>query len=100
MKGKIIVAVPTGENDHSSDIKFSVYPVPLRGNELTVVVKNSDQKKIDALIYNLAGNLKVIRTIQTVDGKFSIDVASLSRGIYLLQLKTDDGLAFGKIVRE
>ena len=72
--------------------QLSIYPTPAK-NE--VFIKSDLQiEKIE--IYSLAGSLLLSKN--NFDGKIS--VSALSKGVYLLKIYTDTGLAIRKIVKD
>jgi plastocyanin len=99
MKGKIIVSVANAIHD-LQDAGFSVYPLPLTGNELMVSFKNPVNKHLEVFIYDIAGNLRISTTGSTTDGIYKLDCSALSRGIFLMKMKADNENYFSKIVRE
>lgn len=99
MKGQIIVSVPTALDDVSSAGKYTVYPVPLTGNELTIAPDKSGQNRIAVTIYDIAGNLRLTSSGATVDGKYKVDCSGLPHGLFLLKLEAGDEVTYTKIVR-
>jgi hypothetical protein len=99
MKGKITVVVATSVNDNVSSDKYALYPMPLTGNTLTISSKNLHQQELEVLIYDVAGNLRISTHGAANDGKYQLDCSSLPDGLYLMKLKTADGLSNAKLVR-
>ena len=99
MKGLIIVQVPTGLADLSSSGKYSVYPVPLNGNELTIAPAANGQKQLSVTIYDIAGNMRIATSGITRDGLFHVDCSSLPRGLFMIKLDTGDEVTYAKIIR-
>jgi hypothetical protein len=77
--------------------KFSVYPNPTNSSD----VVNFSGDNIDAngvTIFNLLGK-KVIIASQSELANKQINISSLAKGMYLLKIKTKDGVATKKIVK-
>ncbi|MCL7754042.1 T9SS type A sorting domain-containing protein, partial [Polaribacter sp. Z022] len=73
---------------------FKLYPNPV---EDVIFIKKSLDSKINKIeIYNLLGKkVKVIRNVNS-----SINVTQLSKGVYLLKIDTDKGLATKRIIKK
>jgi len=99
MKGKITVGTVTAVQD-ISDARPSVYPLPLRGNELTVAFRSHGQKQLEVSVYDLAGNLRITETGFTSDGLYKLDCSKLPAGLFLMKVKTDGENYVSKVVRE
>lgn len=99
MKGKITVSAPTGIRD-ISDAGFSVYPLPLTGNELTVAFKNQENKNVQIHIYDLAGNLRITDIGVTANGIYKVDCSILPKGLFLMKVNAGGENMVSKIVRE
>jgi plastocyanin len=100
MKGKIIVVIPAALHEISNTGLFSVYPVPLSGNDLMVAFKDPVQKHLELFIYDLAGNLRISSKGTTADGHYKVDCSVLPKGIFLMRLKADEVSSYTKIVKE
>jgi plastocyanin len=99
MKGKIIVLAPSAVEENPSSDNYSIYPVPLTGNELTVTLKDPVQKSVSFEIYDLAGNLKLSAHNESVSNQYLIDCSSLPKGMFLMKLKADGEEFFSKVLR-
>jgi plastocyanin len=99
MKGKIIVQIAEALNEVSLSEQYAVFPVPLSGNELTVALKTTGEQKVSIDIYDLAGNLMISSLGETVDNKYQIDCSSLPKGLFLMKMKSDEGISLVKVVR-
>lgn len=74
--------------EHNSEINFSVYPNPA-SNFVTLSLVEGQIK-----IYNAQGQLV---TLSVVEGQNkTIDISSLSSGIYYLQFQSNDGVGVKK----
>jgi plastocyanin len=100
MKGKITVVLEDALNELSVSDKYAIYPVPLKGNELTISTSASLQEKVDVFVYDLAGNLRMSSVVTVSDSKYPLDCSVLPAGIFIMKLKTADGFSFAKLVKE
>ena len=74
---------------------IKIYPNPTNGN----VYLNSKDYKIDQLkILDITGKKVIIR--RNLDKTTKIDISHLDNGIYLIQIKTDEGSTIRKIIKE
>ncbi|MFW5895748.1 MAG: T9SS type A sorting domain-containing protein [archaeon] len=74
---------------------IKIYPNPTNGN----VYLNSKDYKIDQLkILDITGKKVIIR--RNLDKRTKIDISHLDNGIYLIQIKTDEGSTIRKIIKE
>lgn len=76
-----------------------VYPNPITNGNLTVVLDDPNLKNVQLALYSLNGITIFRKGFDVVDGKVSFDVDGLSRGVYLLNVRTDKELLNYKIVR-
>ena len=95
MKGKIIVNVATGlEENVKRDFNFTVYPNPVRNNSaLNISLKKNDN--VDLKIYSMNGKLVsnyLQQKMNAGDYTLPFDAAKLETGIYIMQLKTSQGV--------
>jgi hypothetical protein len=85
--------VISGINDLVSDISISVYPNPTKGL-LTIEKGNHILTKVNVL--NLTGEI----VITTVLNKDNINVSELPSGVYILEMKTNEGTGYSKFIKE
>lgn len=85
----------TGVNENITN-NFQVYPNP--GNGIINIQSNTPAKNIMANITDLLG--KKIVSVITTEPSFSIDISHQPKGIYLLQLSTENGILVEKIIVE
>ena len=95
MKGQIIVNVATGlEENVIRDFNFTVYPNPVRNNSaLNISLKKND--KVDLKIYSMNGKLVsnyLQQKMNAGDYTLPFNAAKLETGIYIMQLKTSQGV--------
>ena len=91
-----VVAGPNGTNDAKEDLSFDVYPNPVK--DLIYVDMNlGTSSNVKLEVFDLAGkkmneaNYANIRT-----EKLTLDAASLSTGMYVLKVTTDEGFSSKK----
>ena len=82
---------PTGIKDISNDISFSLYPNPAT-DELIIRALNFNPELL--AIYNISGQ-------KITEQKFNthVDIAQLSSGMYLVELKSGNSIARKKFVK-
>lgn len=95
MKGRIIVNVATGlEENAVKDFNFTIYPNPVRNNSaLNISLKKNDN--VDMKIYGSDGKLVSNYLQQKMNaGEYTLrfDAAKLETGIYIIQLRTSQGI--------
>jgi hypothetical protein len=81
----------------NQNIHFSIYPNPNNGVfDLELLDLRSDNATIQIL--DLAGRAVYVRQLDNAAvGKMTFDLSSVSKGLYILQLKTSDWIATQKI---
>jgi predicted MPP superfamily phosphohydrolase len=82
-----------GINEISNSLNISVYPNPVN-DKLTI--ECSDKAMIE--ISNIQG--QIMKMINSADKKTTIDLFSLSTGIYIIKVKTDNGIAVKKFIKQ
>ena len=83
-----------GVNDHNNlTDNITIYPNPAT-NKLTI--ENENLKINSTLIVNISG--KIVKEITT--NTDTIDVSNLIKGIYFLQIQTDNGSVIKKFIKE
>lgn len=95
MKGKIVVNVATGlEENVKRDFNFTVYPNPVKNNAaLNISLKKNDY--VDLKIFSINGKLVSNYLQQKMNaGEYTLpfDAARLETGVYIMQLKTSQGV--------
>ena len=78
-------------------IDYKVYPNPTDGL-LHITASNTNDKHIKASLYNSYGQLMLMHDgIIPANGNITIDMSTYSKGLYLLQLETEDGMVLKKV---
>ncbi len=72
---------------------MSIYPNPATNNLTVEVQQNSEIE-----ILNING--QTIETIYNKDAKTTIDLGKLSNGVYIIEVKNDQGIAIKKFIKE
>ncbi len=83
----------TLSNDEYKLDTVSIYPNPVKGNSITIKSKVS----LDYTIFDILG--KRILQGQISTSKNNISVASLNKGVYIVQLKSDTGRVSKKLIK-
>jgi len=84
-------------NDHSENNKHLLNPYPNPASEKVTV--NTDLPEHSVIsIYNLQGQLLLQQPVQP--GKTDIDISDLAKGVYILRLYSNAGVAAGRIMKE
>lgn len=94
--GCLVTAI-TGVEEQKSNIQASVYPNPT-SSQLTVQVAGQPEK-VQYELCDVLGHT-VLSGTQRSDAPFVISVAELQDGVYFLKLRTSNGFAVKKIVKE
>ena len=81
----------TAANEPASRIEVAVYPNPTDG-ELNVCTDG----RFDLNVYSISGSL--ILAQEGLNGEARIDLSGLSKGVYVLEVKTTEGTAVNKVV--
>lgn len=95
MKGQIVVSLATGlEENTKREFNFTIYPNPVTNNSaLNISLKKNDN--VDMKIYGSDGKLVSNYLQQKMNaGEYTLrfDAGKLQTGIYIVQLKTSQGI--------
>lgn len=74
----------------NKEIDFSIYPNPIE-NELNI---NVFEDEVEVLVYSLSGEL-ILKSKQK-----KIDLSNYKQGVYLLKIKTKNGIGVKKIIKK
>ena len=77
----------------SQNISFKIYPNPTTEN---LTIETSQSSTIE--ISNIQGQL--IKTLKTTGTKTNLNVSSFPSGVYIVEVKTEKGIAVKKFVKE
>jgi hypothetical protein len=90
----VLATIPTGLNETSFSSSISIYPNP---TNTTLFIKTETNNSVQYQIINSIGQVLQQEKLKGT----SIDVSSLSKGIYFIQLKDENGLVFtSKFIKE
>lgn len=84
----------TAINEDRLDQMWSIYPNPTNGD---LFIKNDTNTSCEFTLINSLGAVVLVKTSYSINEKLSLD--NLPRGIYMLQLKTDNELLTKKILK-
>ncbi|MBX2903739.1 MAG: T9SS type A sorting domain-containing protein [Chitinophagales bacterium] len=87
----------TGINENVSEFYFTIYPNPT-SNEFIVDLSASNQTNIQAALFDING--RKIRAIALDTPITKVDVSSLHKGLYFLQLQGNDNISMMKLLVE
>jgi hypothetical protein len=82
-----------GIEEQTSNINLSIHPNPVTN---TLTIKNKELKINNISILNVSGG--IVKTIN--ESTNIIDVSNLAKGIYFLQIHTDNGVLSKKFIKE
>jgi hypothetical protein len=77
-----------------------IYPNPISYGELGIYLGMKASKKVQLTLYTLNGVEVFTKSYGTVDGDLKINVDSLPKGMYILNVKTDESLLNYKIIKQ
>jgi hypothetical protein len=87
--------IKEGKNEK---VEVVVFPNPIQENDKVFVqLENSDAEVINLSIVDMTGKIFVeTKLVEMKDGKFEISTNDLKQGLYIIQIKTKNGLIFSK----
>ena len=88
-------AVSSKEILNPLNFDFMLYPNPTKGNKVNVNLNSKRNRGVSIKIFDITGRLLQEDKKEVITGEitFSIDISSLNKGVYIIQL--DDGLRKG-----
>jgi hypothetical protein len=84
--------------DNIQPDNFSVYPNPCSGKEFHIFLKPGSPTISEISITDINGNVLINETLTKQSGLIKIPVFGLSKGIYLITLRTDHSLVSQKLI--
>ncbi len=85
----------------NNSLQMIIYPNPVvNENVLNIFSGNTSIEKIDIIIYSILGKTLLTQTISLNQGKASIDISSISTGIYLLVVNTSKEQSTFKVIKK
>lgn len=79
--------------DRQKDL-IKIFPNPVNGNEVTIV----SNQEITAEVYDILGKKVKVQTISSNQSK--LNISELSKGIYLVRLKSENGIQTKKLIKQ
>lgn len=92
----VIDSPPVGIEESDSDNTISVYPTPFN----SFVTLNGIEKGKQIEVYNLIGEKLFSIPISDNQKEVKLDLSSLSKGMYLIKVQTENGVLCKKIVKD
>ncbi len=80
--------------------KVYIYPNPVYGDELTILLHKEYEKEIEVSLFNMDGKRTSSKDYTIENNKIKIDVRGLVQGVYLLKLVTPNETTSYKIIRK
>ncbi|WP_047416446.1 thrombospondin type 3 repeat-containing protein [Cellulophaga sp. Hel_I_12] len=77
-----------------------IYPNPIEGGELTILVGDSSQDSATISLFSINGTQQFSKKYPVQNGKAFFNVDNLPQGIYLLNVKSGGQLSSYKIIRK
>jgi hypothetical protein len=93
VKSNFIQSTTGIEENTAINNSVSIYPNPATNN---LTIESPQSATIE--ITNIQGQL--IETLTTTSNKTNVDVTALPSGVYIVQVKTEKGIAVGKFIKE
>lgn len=77
-----------------------IYPNPISNGELTIYLGSSDEfKQVETSLYNVSGTRVLKKMVEPDNGYVLLNMDRLSKGTYLLNIKTEKSLLNYKIIK-
>jgi hypothetical protein len=80
-------------NELNNSLNISIYPNPTSDN---ITIETPQKSEIEIL--NIQG--QSIKSFTAISNKTTIDVSGFAKGLYILKVKTEKGIAVNKFVKE
>lgn len=86
--------------DSEEENTLNVYPNPLAGNDLSLMLSNPVTGEVRVNMYTVAGQQVFSRTFRGIFGSFSqtLRIPELAPGLYVITVRTDSGMHSAKVV--
>ena len=86
------------ENIVSSD-KILIYPNPISSGELSVYLGSNEFERVEVLLFTVNGTRVIDKSFRPDNGYVRMEMSGLTKGIYLLSIKSDNSLFNYKILK-
>ena len=90
------ICITVGENDMITDNNVFVFPNPA-SNAFTIDFSGNQQKDVIVSVYNMIGKLVKSISLNSITDKMFIDMSSETTGIYIVNIKTSQGIIIKKL---
>lgn len=87
--------LPTTTIKNNTELSFSVFPNPTTDK---VTINYTETKNARLQIYDILGKCVLTRDLR--NGQNDIDVSKLSKGGYMIKVKTNDGIIVKKLIKQ
>lgn len=94
----IQIEASLGVNDLSKDLQFSAYPNPIKGESINLRMDVQNQN-VNVKLYNITGKLIQEVQFESFNKSERIQLPNLAKGIYLLNVTTENSTFTKKIVK-
>jgi hypothetical protein len=85
----------------ANSLNLQIAPNPARENFKVTVKNNTTNKPLEISFYNTMGQLvKKVQAENTINSTVNVNIADLSKGLYLVEVKADNDIAQTKLVVE
>ena len=87
--------LPTGLNDANLENGISIYPIPTN-DLLNILIDNNDLHSYQISLYDMQG--RCLQTLSYVQAFNTIDISHLSKGVYFVHIKSNNGALVKKVI--
>ena len=77
-----------------------IYPNPIESGDLNIYLGNTSSEQVGVSLYDLSGRTVFKKQFEPIDNEVRFNVDALSKGIYLLNIRTNASLTNYKIIRK
>ncbi|HXB39229.1 MAG TPA: T9SS type A sorting domain-containing protein [Bacteroidia bacterium] len=89
------------KENNANSLSLMVYPNPARENFTVAVKNNFSNKPLEVSFYNALGQVvKTVKVDKSINSNVTISTAELTKGIYLVEVKSDNDISQTKLVVE
>lgn len=89
------------DDDLSLDQVVSVFPNPVNGDQITIYLGDQVNENVQLSLFNSLGQSVLDRNLNIISGKVVLgDLSALSKGLYLLNIKSGDRMVTRKVIIE
>lgn len=89
-----------GIEEQGQELSFEVIPNPVADDEVTMVFGQLHKKEAFIAILDVTGSAVLFEKITLNDNKHTINIRSLSPGIYFVRIEAEDMLTIKKLVKQ